>query len=78
MEERRSRLPSGFCRDPACGVKHLWPVTFNSCLNIDVISTFMIESVSNKVPDQLLLLTFSVFLADLQMHPKENKHICSA
>lgn len=50
----------------------------NSCLNIDVISTFMIESVSNKVPDQLLLLTFSAFLADLQMRPKENKHICSA
>lgn len=59
-------------------VRHPWPVTFNSYLNIEVRSTFVIESVSNKVPDQLLLLTFPVFLADLHMHPKENKHICSA
>lgn len=57
-------------------VRHRWPVTFNSYLNLEVISTFAIESVSNKVPDQLLLLTFSAFLADLQIHPKENKHIC--
>lgn len=60
---------SGFCRDPACGVKHLWPVTFNSCLNIDAISTFMIVSVSNKVPEQFYLLSL-FFLLTCRCVPK--------